>query len=146
LFDSQMMTENPRTPVIDRVMEHYQYLEGGAHGEARRLSYDDRQKLTAHMDRLSELQARLALAVSCGDVPTPNDDATRHDPGVTYLSRDLPDAQRHYHLFNDVIAAAFMCNLSRVVTINVTQPLATFDGVWHQNIAHQGHLAEELIE
>src|SRR5690606_1409116 len=106
----------------------------------------DRQKLTAHMDRLSELQARLAVAVSCGDVPTPNDDATRHDPGVTYLSRDLPDAQRHYQLFNDVIAAAFMCNLSRVVTINVTQQLSTFDGDWHQNIAHQGHLAEELIE
>src|SRR5690606_41764852 len=70
------------------------------------------------------------------------------EPHPLSLHDALPisDAQRHYQLFNDVIAAAFMCNLSRVVTINVTQQLSTFDGDWHQNIAHQGHLAEERSE
>ena len=130
---------NGRTPVVDRVIQHYRYLRDGTFGEARRLSTEDRRRLSDHMDRLSELQRRVnAVPASCGHIATPSDDARIDDIG--WDSRDIGALRRYYRLYNEVIAAAFVCNTSRVATVHVSQAWSTDPREWHQEIAHKAHL------
>ncbi len=148
LFNRIFVPEDPgdltdRTPVVDRVLEHYQSLRSGAHGDARRLSAVDRQRLDDHMDRLSELQRRLRAnpPASCGDVPTPTDDASWEHPGI-HPNATEADAQAFYQLYNDVIAAAFICGTSRIATISIDQYFNNYGGDWHQDIAHEAHASQ----
>ena len=145
---SEAMTEesanNGRTPVVDRVMEHYRYLRNGTFGEAKRMSSEDHRRLDDHMDRLSELQRRVNVGpASCGNVATPSGDARLNDPGTEYGSRDVGALRRYYQLFNDVIAAAFVCNTSRIATIHVPQNWSPDPREWHQEVAHKAHLRFE---
>lgn len=129
-----------RTPVVDRVLEHYQSLRAGAFGDGRRLSNVDRQRLDDHMERLLELQRRLdtQLPASCMDVPTPTADANESHAGANHHAAPQ-DAAAYYQLYNDVIAAAFICGTSRIATISVNHIFNAYGGDWHQEIAHEAH-------
>lgn len=125
---------NPRTPVVDRVMESYKRLSAGAFGDAKRLSTADKQRLEDHMTRLSELERRVNItaSASCGAIGKPTKDANRN-----MRENDLGATINFYKLFNDVIAAAFICGTSRIATVYSDQLWSTYAGDWHQEVAHQ---------
>jgi hypothetical protein len=132
--------EDPSVPkrplVVDRVYESYQRLQSGGFGAAARLSSDDRRKLDDHMARLFELERKLSVTANCGDVPEPEVEA--HD--YPRFNGDPDDMIPHFQLYNDVIAAAFVCGTSRVASIALGQSsgwVAGFNGNWHQDIAHE---------
>ncbi len=137
IFVPEEEEDNPRPPVVDRVMENYQSLRQSN----QRLSAGDRLRLDAHIERIDELQRRLAVAVSCGDIPTPMADSEQlwGDPSFPVnptLNREF------WQLFNDVILAAFACGTSRIAVLRVTDNFSSFVGDWHQDIAHQAHLPD----
>jgi hypothetical protein len=119
-----------RVPVVDRVLESYKRLRNGN----RRLSGGDRQRLDDHMDRLAELQRKLntAFPTSCSSVNTPTDDSALH------TSRDPADATRYAQLYNEVVAAAFICGSSRIAVLGLAdeQRFVDFAGDWHFDVAH----------
>ncbi|MEM7156509.1 MAG: DUF1552 domain-containing protein [Myxococcota bacterium] len=126
---------DPRPPVVDRVIDNYLSLRQSN----RRLSSADRQRLDDHLERLDELQRRLEVSVSCGDVPVPRTD-TYEIQGESSFFFD-PEAQaRYWQLFNDVIVAAMLCDTSRIAVMRVTNNFSSFPGDWHQDVAHQAHL------
>jgi hypothetical protein len=125
---------SPRPPVVDRVMESYLSLRQSD----RRLSAADRQRLDEHLERLDELQRRLAVAVSCGDVPTPSADsqAEWNNNGFQF---DPEAHRRFWQLFNDVIVTAMLCDTSRIAVLRVTDTFSDYAGDWHEAIAHEAH-------
>ncbi|MBK6515108.1 MAG: DUF1552 domain-containing protein [Polyangiaceae bacterium] len=128
--------ENPRPLIVDKVHEHYRRLHAGQFGDAKRLSSKDKQLLEAHMERLYELDRKLNVTASCGDVQPPTDDAHIWDPVDSIQS-----AAQWFQIYNDVIVAAFMCGTSRIAVIGASDELwkaAPFAGDWHQQIAHVG--------
>ncbi len=137
IFVPEEEETNPRPPVVDRVMENYNSLRQSD----RRLSADDRRRLDEHVTRIDELQRRLAVAVSCGEIPVPTQDseAVRGDPAY-HLRPDLNT--EFWQLFNDVVVAAFLCGTSRVAVMGVTDQFSTYSGDWHQDVAHQCHLPD----
>ncbi len=128
---------SPRPPVVDRVFEHYQSLRQGN----RRLSIEDRHRLDEHVARIEELQRRLSVTVSCGDVEPPVADSEDYTSQSGYgFDPDLQGSAAG--LFNDVIVAAFLCGTSRIAVVDINDRFSAFQGDWHQDIAHQAHLAE----
>lgn len=128
--------EAPSRPlVVDRVVEDYRRLRDGD----RRLSEADRARLNEHMERLFELERKLSVRPTCGDVDEPGE-GSRELTWASGFGRD-PDAQaKAWGLLNDVIVAAFVCDSCRVVTAKVDHTFSTFAGDWHQDIAHQANL------
>jgi hypothetical protein len=122
---------NPRKPIVDRVIENYRSLRNGN----RRLSPADRQRLDDHLDRLAELQRRLTVTrpASCGGVARPTDDSNK----VGYSYQDPDKSRRKFQLYNDVIAAAFMCGTTRIAVVSVGDTFSSFSGDWHQDVAHK---------
>jgi hypothetical protein len=124
---------NPRKPIVDRVIENYRSLRNGS----RRLSAADRQRLDDHLDRLNELQRRLTVSrpatASCGGVAKPTDDSDK----VGYSYQDPAKSKRRFQLYNDVIAAAFMCGTTRIAVVSVGDTFSSFSGDWHQDVAHK---------
>jgi hypothetical protein len=138
--------ENPRPLVVDRVLEHYQRLREGSFGDASRLSSRDGQRLDDHMDRLRDLQTRLNAVANCGDVPEPTSDSQGLDVGG--YSANVNDMISYYQLYNDVIAAAFICGTSRIAVVNSGETWSTqFPGLccdWHQLVAHEAHMPDGM--
>jgi hypothetical protein len=125
---------SPRPPVVDRVMESYLSLRQSD----RRLSAGDRQRLDEHLERLDELQRRLEVTVSCGDVPVPRADS-QAEWGSSSYGFDPAAHGRFWQLFNDVIVAAFMCDTSRIAVMRITDTFSDYAGDWHNDIAHEAH-------
>ncbi len=119
-----------RPPVVDRVLERYQSLRQSD----RRLSGADRIRLDEHLERLDELQRRLAVSVSCGDVPVPSAEA--HDQRTGGYAHDPTAQAAYWQLFNDVVVAAMLCGTCRVATMRITDHFHTYDGDWHGDVAH----------
>lgn len=110
---------------VDRVLPAYQALRNNP-----RLSQEDRTRLDAHLSGLQELQQRLALAVSCGDVPRPN--PTGEDNEI--------EALQNVRNLNDVLVAALRCGQSRVVNMFLTENSApAFSYNLHQTIHAYGN-------
>ena len=111
----------PRTPVVDHVLESYRRLRSGAHGPGARLAAADRRRLDLYMERLSEVQQsmRAPVAAMC---------ATATRPGSNYANEpQMADYVRLlYQAFNDVLVAAMVCDSSR---IGVIQAPHTFNDV-----------------
>lgn len=144
LFDAIFVPDAPaseqRTPVVDRVLQAYRRLHDGSFGDAQRISQADRRRLSDHMDRLFELERRLTVSVaSCGDITAPALQVGEGHPGFGGYSTDPPAMAEYYRTMNEVIAAAFICGTSRIVTINSTEIWANYVGDWHQEIAHMAH-------
>ena len=135
----------PRTPVVDRVLDNYRDLVTGAFGDARRLSSLDKQRLEDHMELLSQIDTKSAVmtkaaAQTCGDLPEPSDDAPGTAPKYVYGDANPSAYKKWYDLYNDVIVAAFACGSSRLATVAsreafTTDPRSASD--WHQEVAHQ---------
>jgi hypothetical protein len=115
-----------RTSVVDRVIEHYRGLMSGAFGDASRLSALDRERLSAHVDRLAELDRKLNVRVDCGSVQPPRSASS--------------DAERLEQQL-DLIAAALSCGASHVAALTVTTENVSQDvgwTNWHEQVAHGG--------
>jgi hypothetical protein len=126
-----------RPPIIDRVLEDYKRLRNGN----RRLSTTDRQRLDDHIDRLDELQRKINVQVSCGDIQPPT--ASSIDEWSSSSYGIDPVAQtRFWQLHNDVIAAAFACDTCRIATMFATDIFSDYVGDWHQDVAHQAHFPD----
>lgn len=130
IFSPAGAAGSTRVPVVDRVLESYRRLRHGS----RRMSAADRQRLDDHMDRIAELQRKLnaAVPISCGGVVAPSDDSALHQKLVP------EDAIRHAQLFNEVVAAAFVCGASRIAVLGLAdqQRFVDFTGDWHTDVAH----------
>jgi len=122
---------DPRKPIADRVLANYRSLRDGN----RRLSAADRQRLDDHLDRLAELQRRVSVVrpASCAGVAKPTEDSNRLPATLEAVAR----SRRRFQLYNDVVAAAFMCGTSRIAVIGVGDTFSSFSGDWHQDIAHK---------
>jgi hypothetical protein len=130
IFEPAGTAHGGRVPVVDRVLQSYQRLRNGN----RRLSAGDRRRLDDHMDRIAELQRKLnvAVPVACGGATTPSDDSALH------ASLDPGDAVRYAQLYNEVVAAAFICGASRIAAIGLAdeQRFVEYAGDWHSDVAH----------
>jgi hypothetical protein len=128
---------NQRPAIIDRVLEDYKRLRGSN----RRLSSQDKQRLDDHIERLDELERKINVAASCGEIMPPGG-SSLDEVGSSF---DVdPEAQkRFWQLMNDVIVAAFACDTTRVVTMHVNQNFSPFVGDWHQDVAHQANVDAE---
>lgn len=130
-----------RPPIVDRVLEDYNRLRNGN----RRLSAKDKQRLDDHMDRVHELERKLNVNASCGDIQVPTASSSDELNNSSY-SVDPESQKRFWQLMNDVIAAAFACNTSRIVTMNVADHFSSFVGDWHQDVAHQANVSADQHE
>ncbi len=148
LFDSIFVpaptsSASARVPVVDRVLENYKQLRGGAFGDSKRLSSEDRQRLDDHLARLSELERRVNVVASCGDVGAPLDRVDKSSPGFGGDSNNIPASTQFYSVFNDVIVAAFICGTSRIATLYTHELWQAYAGDWHQEVAHMATLPEK---
>ncbi|HEY6077634.1 MAG TPA: DUF1552 domain-containing protein [Polyangiaceae bacterium] len=138
LFDKIFVPEDtgaaPRAPIVDKVLESYKALRNGN----RRLSAVDKQRLDDHMARIAELQRKLNAKASCGDVAVPSDEAQDH------FGNTPEDAVKYGQLWNEVVAAAFVCGTSRIGVLGYgsTDRFVSYGGDWHQEVAHQWQLPD----
>ena len=124
-----------RPPIVDRVLDDYNRLRQSN----KRLSSDDRRRLEDHVDRVNELQRKLNVALSCGEIQEPTQTSTDLYGNSDYNIN--PQLQMQFWgLINDVIVAAFACDTCRVISARVADKFSTFGGDWHQDVAHQANL------
>ncbi|MCA9617702.1 MAG: DUF1552 domain-containing protein [Myxococcales bacterium] len=130
----EMPEENPRPLIVDKIYEHYRRVQTGAFGDASRLSKEDKLRLEAHMERLLELERKLNVVASCGEITEPTQDANDAD------FSNVAGMGSFYELYNDVVVAAFVCGTSRIAIYG--QDFAFTDDTnwndWHQEVAHVG--------
>jgi hypothetical protein len=110
--------------ITNDVFQDYQRL-----AQSSRIGHEDRDTLEGHMSMLSELEKRLQnYSASCSaQAPT---QTGSYDDGSRYL------------LYNDVIAAAFKCNMTRIASVLMEQGLGVGSGgTWHA-WAHSSDLAD----
>ncbi len=124
---------DPRPLIVDRVREDYQRLRSGS-----RLGAADKQRLSDHLDRLDELQRKLAVVVACGEITVP-DRSSIDELQSSFFEIDPAAHKRFWQLMNDVVAAAFACDTCRVVTMRIPHIFSAYAGDWHQNIAHKAN-------
>lgn len=139
LFDAIFVPDDgaqARPAIVDRVHADYQRLR-----QHPRLSSVDKQRLGDHLDRIDELQRKLNVVVSCGDVERPETSSIDELSASSY-GVDPAAHARFWQLMNDVVAVAFSCDTSRIVTMKVGDIFSDFAGNWHENVAHQARLPD----
>lgn len=99
--------------LIDGVLEDYNRLRNHS-----RLSSADKQSLDQYVTLITELQARLATTqvLSC-TVPV-EPESLANNSGT-----DGGDIERKWELFIDIVAAALMCDQTRIVTMSIHKAL-----------------------
>jgi hypothetical protein len=127
-----------RPLIVDRVLEDYKRLRNSN----RRLSAADRQRLDDHLERLDELQRKLEVQVSCGEIMPPTSSSV--DEWSSSFDIDYEAQKRFWQLHNDVIAAAFACDTCRIATMFVGDTFSDWAGDWHQEVAHEAHFPEGI--
>lgn len=123
-----------RPHVVDLVIDDYKRLRNGN----RRLSSEDKQRLDDHLDRLDELQRKLNVDVSCGDVMVPTTSSTEESSQSSFVV-DPEGQKRFFQLFNDVIVAAIACDTCRVATVHCGETFSDYAGNWHNDVAHEAN-------
>jgi hypothetical protein len=121
-------------PVVDLVIEDYRRLRQSN----TRLSAEDKQRLDDHLDRLADLERKVAdlrqsppSAVSCNNLPARPAFGCGSGPACP------GDPRRYVDVYTDIVAAAFMCGLSRIAVLNQKEKfVSNFNGDWHQGVAH----------
>jgi len=133
LFQPASFYNNVDTFIVDRVKSSFQRLR-----RHPRLSYGDRARLDQHVERMFEVERKLAVAAGL----TPPGEPTALTSDLTGGDFDAnPATQLQYaQLMNDIIVAAFSTGVSRVGSWMLTNMrFATTDiGDWHGMVAHQG--------
>ena len=125
-----------RPQIVDLVLEDYKRLRN----TNVRLSQADRQRLDDHLERLDELQRKLGVQVSCGEVQPPTKSST--DEWTSSYGIDPEANKRFWQLHNDVVAAAFACDTCRIVSMRIDDNFSTYAGDWHQDVAHQAAMPD----
>ena len=128
-----------RPLIIDRVLQNYTSLRNSN----RRLSAADKLRLDDHVARLTQLQQQLiavAKPLSCG-MPTPPADNSSIWPQLNDKGLPLDQQTTYYKLMADVLLTAFSCGASRIAVFHEEMPYSTYQGDWHQDIAHQDMVA-----
>ena len=117
---------------IDAVLDGYRRVQSGAFGAGRRLSTEDRERLSLYMDQLSELREASSSAVHarCTTV-RPRDD---------YELEMAPSPYNHlnYRNVNGIVLAGFLCDSSRIAVLRADDPFTytmEADGGYHE-VAH----------
>lgn len=142
IFGTSAATTTPtatRPLIIDRVIENYRSLRTSN----RRLSSADRVRLDDHVGRLTQLQQNLAQAaqpLSCGSPAAPADNISIWDQ-LDNKGLALDQQTTYYKLMADVLITAFSCAASRIAVFHELYPYSTYQGDWHQDIAHQDLLS-----
>jgi hypothetical protein len=138
LFNSIFGTKSttPTRPlIIDHVLDNYNTLRNSN----RRLSAADKMRLDDHVSRLTLLQQQLAALtkpLSCSSPTAPADDsATYNLLNNKGVALDMQTA--YYKAMADVLLAAFNCGATRIAVFHEIFPYSTYQGDWHQDIAHQ---------
>lgn len=132
-----------RPPVADLVLEDYKRLRDGN----RRLSAGDRKRLDDHLSRIDELERKLKVAGSCGNIDPPDVDSTSLYSGTFF--RDPQKHREYWKLMNDVIVAGLVCDTSRIVSLRAGDMwdqssaswFSDYAGDWHHEVAHESHKA-----
>lgn len=127
-------SEQPREPVVDRVLADYQRVRGSA-----RISAQDRTRLDAHIARLVDFEAKLQAVQTCGTVepPTAEAESVLHQPG---FGTDPAAQALYYQLFTDVVAIAFSCDTCRIASF-AADALMDYSGTdYHQDVAHRAEV------
>ncbi|MGB5811388.1 MAG: hypothetical protein WBG86_12700, partial [Polyangiales bacterium] len=136
--------------VLNRVVEQYNNLVGGAFGDARRLSSNDKARLTDHMDMVSDLARRFdtadtttkALGGGAACDPQSANRGNTNTAGDMY-SPSYSSLKEWHEDYNAVFAAAISCGACRIATVRVDNtfhhsPNFTVDWEqWHEPIAHR---------
>jgi hypothetical protein len=136
IFGTMPITPTATRPlIIDRVREGYRSLRESN----RRLSAADKIRLDDHVARLTQLQQTFGTTLTC--TPTaPQDNfsiwGTLDNKGVS-----LEQHKTYYKLMADVLLTAFSCGASRISVFHSLYPFSTYQGDWHQDIAHQDEAA-----
>lgn len=138
LFPQQPGAGSSRPLIVDRVLENYRRLRGSA-----RLGAADRQRLDDHVQRVFELQRRLQVTSLCTTAPPrPSGDpyAAMEQGHVLWnppYSLDPVAHAGYFQALTDVVVLALTCGLSRVAVMNVQLNFSSFEGDWHQQVAHE---------
>jgi Protein of unknown function (DUF1552) len=139
LFDSLFPSgggPTQRKPIVDLVLESYKNLRASA-----RISAADKNRLDDHLQRLSEVQRRFGIQVSCGSVARPSNPSMSRSLGdVMYSAATALNPTAHtqyYQAINDVIVLALSCGVSRISVNHIKLTLSDYAGDWHQEVAHQ---------
>ncbi len=122
--------------LIDRVYQDYQRLK-----QSSRLSSADRQLLEQYLTLISELQAKLSTTPMMACTPPAKPESLANNTRL-----DSGDIKHKWDLFLDVVAAAIMCDRTRVITIGVHKALGpgpdssddTLVGYYHSEDASGG--------
>jgi hypothetical protein len=111
--DAVSPVEVARPSVLDKVRRRTAAL-------ATKLSAEDRRKLETHHDLLRDLEQRLRTLGSCGAPARMNRD------GIEFVDDTAGGRMLRYNrgaeAFNDIIAASFGCDITRVSTLFLTTP------------------------
>jgi hypothetical protein len=133
-------TMTARPPVVNRVLQSYQRL----HDSTRRMSADDKIRLEQHMQRLDEVQRRLSVnAPAQCVIPARPAQSNSQLYGGPYIGDFDVNPAKHsgwYEMLNDVLVAAFSCQLSRIAVVKSMPDFSNYVGDWHQDIAHKANL------
>ena len=138
-----------RTHVLNRVVEHFNQLTTGAFGDARRLSANDKARLTDHMDMVADLARRFDAVGSkaAGDIsaacdPQAGNTGNTDGSGAMYAPA-YEDLKAWHEDYNAVFAAAIACGASRIATVRIPNTFhhsSSFNvggDQWHEPIAHR---------
>jgi hypothetical protein len=145
LFGGPVEPGEERRLVVDKVLESFHRLRDGAFGPGRRLSAGDRVRLDEHIERLYEVERKLASAVSC-DVATRPTENTEWHPGAYFESMDLDEVYAYHELWNEVLALALICGATRIATYNCLHTFEPYVGDWHQEVAHEAWVSEQAVD
>ncbi|MEM8610062.1 MAG: hypothetical protein AAGF92_23420 [Myxococcota bacterium] len=139
-----------RTHVLNRVAQQYSELVNGSFGDSRRLSSNDRARLTDHMDMVSDLARRFDRSdtvqkmVGAGAACDPQsaNRGNTNTAGDMWAPSNYSYLQRWYEDYNAVFAAAISCGACRIATVRVQHtyhdsPSFVGGDQWHDPIAHR---------
>jgi len=135
---SSPAVQNPRVPVVDRVLDSYKRLRDGT----KRLSPEDKLRLDQHINAVAELQRGLKapLAVGCQVPQRPTTDNLSLRPMDGTPAKNV----QFFTMINQILAVAMNCGATRVVTFSIDEnnqaltftPRAAQGEDWHNNVAH----------
>jgi len=124
-----------RTSAIGRVLGSFNSLMTGN----SRISAADKLRLGQHIDMLNTIESSLNATTTCSTTPTPPADNQNYG-----VYENDPNYALWGQLYMDVVAAAFICNASRVGSFGFgdTSNLspgwnATGQSDWHHLVAHE---------
>jgi hypothetical protein len=119
-LQAQLLLLHKRRSVLDLVGESAQRI-------MQRVGASDRVRLEQHYDEIRTLERKLeeleASAGDCAAFPHPGEDppfGTIDTEGVETETNKWSNEELRAHIFTDIVTMAFACDLSRVVSLQLT--------------------------